>query len=106
MTYGEKIRQRRRRVGLSQRELAAKANLEQHQVSAAELGKSATLVVQQRLKGVLGVRPDIEALGPRGRIEIDWTRCSQQRLMQMLRAVGDALVTKREFGTKGSADDE
>jgi transcriptional regulator with XRE-family HTH domain len=65
MTFGERLRQLRELAGLSQRELARRANIPQPVVSDVESGrqKSVNLDTARRIARALGVTLDLLA-GP------------------------------------------
>jgi len=63
MTFGERLRQLRELAGLSQRELARRANIPQPVVSDVESGKQKSMSLEnaRRIARVLGVTLDLLA---------------------------------------------
>ena len=63
MTFGERLRQLRELAGLSQRELARRANVPQPVVSDVESGKQKGITLEnaRRIARVLGVTLDLLA---------------------------------------------
>jgi transcriptional regulator with XRE-family HTH domain len=63
MTFGERLRQLRELAGLSQRELARRANIPQPVVSDVESGKQKGITLEnaRRIARVLGVTLDMLA---------------------------------------------
>jgi len=74
MTFSESVRQDRKDLGLSQRQLAQLCGIAQPRLSDIEHGLCPTQSQRQALEAVLGRQPDEPAYVNRGSNELDMPR--------------------------------